>query len=78
MTTERHQEVPVPPDLYELLKRRQDQLRGRPETRIDRFKDWLRYVDWADFAFNTMCAVGVAELIVIQAWVIYAISVALR
>jgi hypothetical protein len=67
-----------PVDLYELLKRRQDQLRGRPETRLDRFRDWLHRVDWADFIVNTMGTVVVAELLVIEALVIYAISVGLR
>jgi hypothetical protein len=33
-------------DLYELLKARQDELRGRPENWRDRFGDWLAGVDW--------------------------------
>jgi len=33
-------------DLYKLIKRRQDELRGREEDWIDRLFGWIRDVDW--------------------------------
>jgi len=33
-------------DLEKLIREKQDQLRGRPEDWIDRFKGWRHRVDW--------------------------------
>jgi hypothetical protein len=33
-------------DLEQLLRKRQDQLRGRPEDWIDRFGDWRKRQNW--------------------------------
>ena len=37
-------------DLEQLIRQRQDQLRGRPEDWIDRFGDWRRNADWVGIA----------------------------
>ena len=44
-----HRAAPVI-DLEELIRNRQDQLRGRPEDWIDRFGAWRRGVDWTGVA----------------------------
>lgn len=41
-------------DLHDLLKNRQDELRGRPEDWIDRFGSWYRNLDVADLRFNLL------------------------
>jgi YD repeat-containing protein len=53
-------------DLEELIRAKQDKLRGRPEDWIDRFGYWRRRIDWATvlviaaLAFTTITLMTVA------------------
>lgn len=58
-------------DLEELLRRRQDELRGRPEDWIDRLMHRLRYTDWLDVAFNSFAFIALGLLIAIEARVFF-------
>lgn len=58
-------------DLYELLKRRQDELRGREEDWIDLLGQWWRNVDLISAAFYSFMIPHVALLFVIEAFVLW-------
>lgn len=47
-------------DLEGLLRRRQDELRGRPENATDRLVDWWRGLDWEELMIR---ALGLALLV---------------
>lgn len=54
-------------DLYEMLKKRQDELRGREEDWIDRFMDWKRHTDWLGVATFVACvAYGICIIVAIM------------
>lgn len=58
-------------DLYELLKRRQDELRGREEDWIDRLGAWWRRVDRMSLAFHAIMIPHLALLFAIEAFVLW-------
>jgi hypothetical protein len=54
--------------LYEIITRRQDELRGRPLTKWERFAARFKYVDWIWVGF-CICVVlwGVSQILVVLA-----------
>jgi cell division protein FtsX len=46
------------PDLEELLRRRQAQLRGRPENWIDRLVAWHHRQDWVGVGIVILSIIG--------------------
>jgi hypothetical protein len=57
-------------DLGELIKKRQDELRGREEDWIDRLFDWWRCCDGWDLAFMIWLVPQVLVLAAIELWAI--------
>jgi hypothetical protein len=50
-------------DLEQLIRKRQDELRGRPEDWIDRFGEWRRRQDW--WVWAIIIGAIVAELAIL-------------
>lgn len=51
--------------LEDLIRRRQDELRGRPENCLDRFRDWRLGIDWSFVAFTSCVALwGLCQMVI--------------
>jgi hypothetical protein len=57
-------------DLAELIKKRQDQLRGREEDWIDHLSHWWRCCDGWDLAFKVWLVPQILVLVAIELWAI--------
>lgn len=62
-------------DLYELITRRHDELRGRPENWRDRLGYRLRVTDWQDVLFLTILWTHGVVLVAAEAALAYVIVV---
>jgi hypothetical protein len=54
--------------LEELIRQRQDKLRGRPEDWIDRFVPWCRRQDWIG---TTIIAWGLVGQLIVLGYLIW-------
>lgn len=55
------------PDLEEMIRRRQDELRGRPLNWWDHFFDRIRGIDWVWVGF-CVCVLGAATAYILSIW----------
>lgn len=58
------------PDLEKLIRDKQDQLRGRPEDRIDRFMEWVRMMQHRDLLGDLLGLLFLA-IIFVTLWKIF-------
>lgn len=48
--------------LEEIIRKRQDELRGRPETAWEKMRDRARHVDWEGISFDLLLIITAFEL----------------